>query len=176
MDRQRRERFAAGDRSILSEVYGEFGKPIYSLAYRILGDHGRSEEVVQMTMLKAWRGAGRFDPDKEMAPWLYTIARRAAIDVYRRERRHPVSGESETDIAILPPSLDQTWEAWQVHMALNKITEEEREIMRCTHFLGMTHEQAAKYLEIPVGTVKSRSHRAHARLAGLLSHLEEATA
>lgn len=176
MDRQRRERFAAGDRSTLGDVYREFGKPIYSLAYRILGDHGLSEEVVQVTLLNAWRGSGRFDPEREIAPWLYTIARRAAIDIHRREKRHPDSGDPETDIAVLPPSLDQTWEAWQVHIALNEITEEEREIVRCTHFLGMTHEQTAEHLEIPVGTVKSRSHRAHARLAALLSHLEEATA
>lgn len=176
MDRQRRERFAAGDRSSLRDVYGEFGRPIYSLAYRILGDHGLAEEVVQVTFLNAWRGAGRFDPTRDMAPWLYTIARRAAIDIYRRERRHPVSSEADTDIAVLPTSLDQTWEAWQVHLALNEITEEEREIVRCTHFLGMTHEQTAEHLGIPIGTVKSRSHRAHSRLAGLLSHLEEATA
>ena len=160
----------------MREIYREFARPIYSLAYRILGDHGLAEEVVQVTLLNAWRGAGRFDPDKHIAPWLYTIARRASIDIYRREKRHPVSDESETDMAVLPASLDQAWEAWQVHIALNEITEDEREVVRCTHFLGMTHEQTAEHLGIPVGTVKSRSHRAHTRLAGLLSHLEEATA
>ena len=176
MDRHRREQFAAGDRSALHDIYREFGRPIYSLAYRTLGDHGLSEEVVQVTLLNAWRGANRFDPDRDIAPWLYTIARRAAIDIYRRERRHPVPDEADTDMAVLPASLDQAWEAWQVHIALNQITEEEREVVRCTHFLGMTHEQTAEHLGIPVGTVKSRSHRAHTRLAALLSHLEEATA
>ncbi len=176
MDRPDRERFASGDRTVLHDVYAEFGRPIYSLAYRILGDHGLSEEAVQVTLLNAWRAAHRFDPDREIAPWLYTIARRASIDIYRRERRQPVAGEPETDIAVLPASLDETWEAWQVHIALTQITEEEREIVRCTHFLGMTRGQTAKHLGIPAGTVKSWSHRAHTRLAGLLSHLEEATA
>ncbi len=176
MERQRRERFAAGDPGAVRDLYHEFATPIYGLAYRVLGDHGLAEEAVQMTLLNAWRGAARFDPSRPIAPWLYTIARRVAIDLYRRERRHPVSEETEPDIAVLPPSLAETWEAWQVQLALNQISDDEREVIRCAHFLGMTQEETAYHLGLPVGTVKSRSHRAYTKLAGLLSHLEEATA
>jgi RNA polymerase sigma-70 factor (ECF subfamily) len=53
---------------------------------------------------------------------------------------------------------------------------EEKEVLHATHYLGLTHEQTAERLGIPVGTVKSRAHRGHRRLARLLSHLREATA
>lgn len=176
MDRHQLERFAAGDRTAIREIYAEYGRAVYSLAYRVLRDHGLSEEAVQTTMLNAWRNAARFDPDREIGPWLYTIARRAAIDVYRREQRHQSAELIDTDIAVLPGSLDEVWQAWQIHEALNKIPDAEREIVRCTHYLGLTHEQTAEHLGIPVGTVKSRSHRAYRRLASLLGHLQEATA
>jgi RNA polymerase sigma-70 factor (ECF subfamily) len=176
VDRQQLERFAAGDRSIVRQLYQEYGRAVYSLAYRVLRDHGLSEEALQTTMLNAWRNAARFDPAREIGPWLYTIARRAAIDVYRREQRHQAAELMDTDIAVLPGSLDEVWQAWQINEALSKIPEQEREIVRCTHYLGLTHEQTADHLGIPVGTVKSRSHRAHRRLAGLLGHLEEVTA
>jgi RNA polymerase sigma-70 factor (ECF subfamily) len=176
VDRQQLERFTAGDRSAVRQMYAEYGRAVYALAYRVLRDHGLAEEAVQTTMLNAWRNAARFDPERDIGPWLYTIARRAAIDVYRREQRHQSAELVDTDIAVLPNSLDEVWQAWQIHQALAQIPEAEREIVRCTHYLGLTQEQTADRLGIPVGTVKSRSHRAYRRLADLLGHLREATA
>jgi RNA polymerase sigma-70 factor (ECF subfamily) len=68
------------------------------------------------------------------------------------------------------------WEAWEVRSAIDRLSQEERDVIKATHFLGMSHEEAAEYLGIPVGTVKSRSHRAHRRLAVLLAHLKEVSA
>jgi RNA polymerase sigma-70 factor, ECF subfamily len=68
------------------------------------------------------------------------------------------------------------WEAWEVRSALDRLTEDERSIVHATHYRGLTHEQTAEELGIPIGTVKSRSHRAHKRLAVLLAHLREASA
>jgi RNA polymerase sigma-70 factor (ECF subfamily) len=68
------------------------------------------------------------------------------------------------------------WEAWEVRAAIDRLSEDERNVIEATHFKGLSHEEAAAELGVPVGTVKSRSHRAHRRLAGLLAHLREATA
>ncbi len=126
----------------------------------------------------AWRAAAKFDPTREPAPWLYAIARRVAVDIYRRERRHqgrlPLDGKA--DVAALPESFEQTWEAWQVRLALDEMPADLRAIIEATHYLGLTHRETARRLGLPIGTVKSRSHRAHRRLATLLAHLEEATA
>ena len=77
---------------------------------------------------------------------------------------------------MLPQTFEGTWEAWEVRSALDRIPADEREVLLATHFIGLTHDEAAERLGIPVGTVKSRSHRAHRRLADLLAHLKEATA
>ena len=168
-------RFRDGDPGAVRDLYDRYGKSVFTVAYRALGDRGLAEEAVQQTFLQAWRAAGRFDPERDPAPWLYAIARRVAVDLYRRERRHQ-SDREETEVAVLPHSFEGAWEAWEVRSALDRVPDDEREILRATHFLGLTHEETAERLGIPVGTVKSRSYRAHRRLAELLSHLREATA
>ena len=169
-------RFQDGDPDAVRDFYNRYGRAVFTVAYRALGDRGLAEEAVQQTFLQAWRAAARFDPERDPAPWLYAIARRVAVDVYRRERRHESAEPDEPEMAVLSQSFEGTWEAWQVRSALDRVPIDEREIVRATHYLGLTHEETAERLGIPVGTVKSRSYRAHRRLAGLLSHLREATA
>jgi RNA polymerase sigma-70 factor (ECF subfamily) len=154
-------RFRDRDPDAVRELYESYGRAVFTIAYRALSDRGLAEEAVQLTFLQAWRAADRFDPEKEAGPWIYAIARRVAVDLYRRERRHQTVDHDEPEVAILPPSFEGAWE---------------REILRATHYLGLTHEETASRLGIPVGTVKSRSYRAHRRMADLLSHLREATA
>jgi len=175
-DRALREAFARGEETAVRRLYLLFSGPIFGLTLRVLGDRGLAEEATQLTFAKAWRAADRVDPERPVGPWLYTIARRVAIDLYRREKRHETNDPLDRDIAVLPPSMEQAWEAWQVRSAVEDLPETEREIVKMTHFLGYTHEETAAHLGLPVGTVKSRSHRAHRRLASTLSHLEEATA
>ncbi len=170
-----RRRFRDGDPDALRAFYEEFGRAVFTVALRALGDRGLAEEAVQSTFLRAWQAAGRFDPALDPAPWLYAIARRVAIDLYRRERRHQVF-EDQPEMAVLPESFEATWEAWQVRLSLDRLSDDERAVIRAIHYLGMTQSEAADYLAIPLGTVKSRSQRAHQRLAGLLSYIEEASA
>ena len=65
---------------------------------------------------------------------------------------------------------------WEVRSAIESLPEGERAVIEATHYLGKTMEETAEQLDIPLGTVKSRSHRAHGRLAKLLHHVGEATA
>ena len=170
--------FTRGEPEAVRELYDAYGRAIFTVAIGSLGDPGLAEEAVQQTFLQAWRAAERFDPGRDPAPWLYAIARRVAVDIHRRERRHRArqSLDADTDVAAVPESFEETWEAWQVRVALDRMPADLRAVIEATHYLGLTHEETARRLGIPVGTVKSRSHRAHRRLAALLSHLEEATA
>ena len=169
-------RFRDGDPGAVRVVYQRYSRPVFTVAYRALGDRSLAEEAVQQTFLQAWRAAGSFDPDRDPAPWLYAIARRVAVDLFRRERRHQSNEPHEPEVAVLPHSFEGTWESWQVRNAIEQVPADEREVLRATHYVGLTHEETAERLGIPVGTVKSRSYRAHRRLAELLSHLREATA
>jgi RNA polymerase sigma-70 factor (ECF subfamily) len=169
-------RFVAGDPDAVRHLYRAYGRPVFAVAYRILQERTLAEEAVQQTFLQAWRAAGRFDPERKVAPWLYTIARRVAIDLYRRERRHRSEDLEDAEIAVLPATFEGTWAAWEIRRALEQLPPEERAVLAATHYEGLTHEEAAAGLGIPVGTVKSRSHRAYRRLAELLSHLREESA
>ncbi len=165
-------RFAAGDDEAVTAVYRRYAGPIFTVAMSALGQRDLADEAVQTTMLKAWRSAGSFDTSRELAPWLYAIARRVAIDIYRRESRTPLADElGDDDVAVVPLSFERTWEAWEVRAALDKLPPDERDVVRLSHMVGMTQQQIAEHLGVPLGTVKSRSARAHRRLAALLRHV-----
>jgi RNA polymerase sigma-70 factor, ECF subfamily len=170
-DRELAIRFPAADDAVVRDVYERFGGAVYTVALSILGDPGRAADVVQSTFVNAWQAAGRFNPDQELAPWLYTIARRQAIDAYRRERRARAIDAADVDDAQAAVSLEATWEAWQVRIALDQLPEDERQVVKLSWFDGLAHPEIADKLGVPVGTVKSRSHRAHRRLAELLAYV-----
>jgi RNA polymerase sigma-70 factor (ECF subfamily) len=178
VDRATRRRFRAGDADAVRAVYREYGRLVFAVAVRALGDAGLAEEVVQQTFVKAWRAAAGVDDSRELGPWLVAIARRTAIDVYRYEaRRSAVTLDAvpEDDPAIVTPpvSADAVYEAWEVRTAVDTLPHDEREVIRLQHFEGLTHTQISQRLGVAVGTVKSRSHRAHGRLAAALGYLRE---
>jgi len=173
-------RFRAGDSDAVRAVYREYGKLVYSFAHHALGSRELAEDATQQTFVQAWRAAGSFDPEREMGPWLVTIARRVAIDIHRRERRRDhdsLDDTATTDPALTsePPDIERSYEVWELRRALDDLPPDERELIELNHLRGLTHLEIAEQLGIPVGTVKSRSFRAHRRLAARLGHLRENT-
>ncbi|HET6954746.1 MAG TPA: sigma-70 family RNA polymerase sigma factor [Acidimicrobiales bacterium] len=165
-------RFAAGSEDAIRTVYERYARPVFTVAMSRLGRRDLADEAVQLTMINAWRAAGRFDTSQALAPWLYTIARRVAIDIHRRESRAAVPAEmDDDDMVVEPVSLSRAWQAWEVRTAVDKLPPLEQEVVRLAHLDGLTHREIADHLEVPIGTVKSRSARAHRRLAALLGHL-----
>jgi RNA polymerase sigma-70 factor (ECF subfamily) len=167
-------RFAAGDPDTIRAIYQSYGRLVHAVAYKVLGDVGLAEDATQQTFVQAWRAASSYDPSRALGAWLASIARRAAIDVYRRERRHrgvEVIDSSDPALVTAPPSVEQIYDVWEVRQALEKLPDQDRELIRMQHYGEFTHTEIASELEIPLGTVKSRSFRAHKRLAGLLGHL-----
>jgi RNA polymerase sigma-70 factor (ECF subfamily) len=160
------------------EVYRAYGRLVYAVAFRVLADRGLAEEATQQTFVKAWRAAQSFESGRELGPWLASIARRAAIDIQRREglrKSVPIESVHEADRALRSqqPSAEAVIDVWAVKAAVAELPADEQEIVRLQHFEGLTHEQISSRLGIAVGTVKSRSFRAHKRLALLLGHLRE---
>jgi RNA polymerase sigma factor (sigma-70 family) len=177
-DRDLRARFRRGDSDAVREVYRSHGRLVYAVAYRVLGDRGLAEEATQQTFVKAWRAAQSFDERRELGPWLAAIARRVAIDVYRREATRsadPIESVPAGDPALLaaPQSAEAIYDVWEVRQAVAELPADEQEVVRLQHLDGFTHTQIAERLGVAVGTVKSRSFRAHKRLATLLGHLRE---
>ena len=174
--RKVRRRFRDGDPEAVRTVFRAYGRLVYTVAFGVLGNRGLAEEATQQAFLKAWRGAGSLDENRDMGPWLATIARRVAIDVYRSEA-HRIADSIESvapgDPALVsqPESAEAICDVWEVRRAVTELPAEEQEVVRLQHFEGLTHTQIAVRLKLPAGTVKSRSFRAHTRLATQLVHL-----
>ena len=170
--------FREGDLDAVRAVYREYGGPVYAVAYRILSDRGLAEQAAKKTFLMVWRAADSLDADRELEPWLTSIARRAAIDVSRREAvraADPLDSVAPGDpaLATQPESAEGIYDVWAVREAVAGLPAEEREIVRLQHLGGLTHSEISEKLDMPIGTVKSRSFRAHRRLAAVLGHLRE---
>jgi RNA polymerase sigma-70 factor (ECF subfamily) len=171
-------RFRDGDPDAVRAVYREYGRLVYTVALRALGSRELAEDAAQQTFVQAWRAAHSFDPGRELGPWLVTIARRVAIDIHRRERRREhdrLDDAASTEPALIagPPDIERSYAAWELRRALDDLPAEERELVELNHLQGLTHSEIAERLGVPVGTVKSRSFRAHRRLAARLGHLRE---
>ena len=170
------ERFRRGDDEAVRLVYREYGRLVYAVALRVLGQRELAEEAAQQSFVQAWRAAPSFDGDRPLGPWLATIARRVAIDIHRREARRATMDIDDVPaghgaLITLPPSPDAIHEAWAVREAVDALPADEHEVVRLQHLEGFTHSEIAERLGVPVGTVKSRSFRAHKRLAARLGHL-----
>jgi len=171
VDRDLLDRFRTGDESAVKAVYERFRGPVFAISMTVLHDRGLAADASQQTFMKAWQAASTYDPERELGPWIYAIARRTAIDIYRKQMRSVVS--DEVDSTSPPPALDTIWEVFEVRAALDRLSDEERQVIKLSHFDGLTHVEIAEHMDIPLGTVKSRSHRAHQKLLELLKHLEE---
>jgi RNA polymerase sigma-70 factor, ECF subfamily len=172
------ERFRTGDPDAVRAVYRAYGRLVFAVARSAIGSAELAEEITQQTFLKAWKAASTIEPGRDLAPWLVTIARRTAIDLYRVESRQVAGNIDDVPaghraLVEQPPSVERTWEAWQVRQAVDELPDEERELMRLQHVEGLTQSQVAERLGVPIGTVKSRTFRAHKRLAAKLGHLRE---
>jgi RNA polymerase sigma-70 factor (ECF subfamily) len=173
------ERFCAGDPDAVRPLYDEYGRLVFAVALRVVHQRELAEEATQQTFLQAWRAAATFEPGRDLTPWLITIARRAAIDILRREtRREHVDldegSPTDTSLITLPPSAEQIEAVWRVRSAIDALPPADRDLVRLQHLEGLSHAEIAERLEIPVGTVKSRSFRAHRLLATRLRDLRDA--
>ena len=164
------QRAAGGDRSAFELLYQRYARPVFGLALRRLGDRGRAEDAVQETFASIWRSAGTYRPDRGPgAPWLYAVARNAIVDRARNRAEIPADIPDEPAREAGPAELaEQGWVSWRVHRALEELNEREREVISLAYWSGLSQSEVAEFLDIPLGTVKTRTRGALARLAEIL--------
>ena len=169
-DGQLIERVADGDRPAFDELYRRYARPVLGLALRRLGDRGRAEDATQEAFVAIWRSARTFDAVRGRgAPWLYAVARNAITDGYRRTPS-PVSELEDRAVNEPDPAgeAEASWTAWRVHRALEVLPEHERPVIELAYWRGFSQSEIAERLGIPLGTVKTRTRSALARLADAL--------
>jgi RNA polymerase sigma-70 factor (ECF subfamily) len=164
------QRAAGGDRSAFELLYQRYARPVFGLALRRLGDRGRAEDAVQETFASIWRSASSYKPERgPAAPWLYAIARNAIVD---RFRTHVDTSAEIPEIVSSDPGpadrAESSFVSWRVHRALEELPPREREVVELAYWSGLSQSEVADYLHIPLGTVKTRTRSALARLADIL--------
>lgn len=161
------ERVANRDSGAFELLYERYARPVYGLALRKLGDRERAEEAVQETFGAVWRAAHTYRSDRgAAAPWLYGVARNSVVDRHR-ERGEPVADPPDVASGDAGPDerAETGWVAWRVHRALEELPEHERTVLQLAYWSGLSQSEVADFLGIPLGTVKTRTRSALARLA-----------
>lgn len=165
------EGVAAQEREAFEELYHRFARPVLGLALRRLGDRGRAEDSVQEVFAAVWRSAASYDHKRGPGgAWLYTIARNAIVDAQRR-RPAPTMADPPEVVSTSPTpdeEAEASWNAWRVHRALETLPEHERAVIDLAYFSGLSQSEIAGFLQVPLGTVKTRTRSGLARLADAL--------
>ena len=151
---------------------------LYRLALRLSGNEADAEDLVQEAMLRAYRSWERYTPGTNAKGWLLTILRHLFINEYRRKRRHPESVDLDTiePFALLDEKQEEDPQTAffdrivdeEVLRAVDQLPEAFREAVMLSDVEGLSYEEIAKVLEVPVGTVKSRLYRGRRLLQGKL--------
>jgi len=154
---------AAEDDAIVTALYQQYRGPLMTYVLRLTaGNRELAEDVVQETMVRAWREAGRLKlSEASLMPWLTTVARRIVIDDHRRKQARPLE-TAEVELANLPAGdeMADTDRRLIVTEALLALSPQHRQVLNETILRDRTVNQAAEVLGIPVGTVKSRVYYA----------------
>lgn len=160
------------DEAAFEELYRRYARAIYGVVRKMLGDHARSEDVVQEAFANVWRAAGGYRRERGVATgWLFAIARNAAADALRA--RTLQLGGDPPDVVDPEPLPDEragaAQEAFRLHAAVDALPEREREVIALAYFDGLSQSEVAERLDIPLGTVKTRTRSGLSRLAERLS-------
>lgn len=153
-----------GDGEGFAALVRRYERPVYNLAFRMLGDREEARDVAQAAFLKALENLHRFDPRFRFFSWLYRIAMNEALDVLARRGRqteltdvHAADDDPMRDAAAA--DLGE-----QVRGALGALSPDHRAVLVLRHWQDMTYEEIGRVLDLPEATVKSRLFEARERL------------
>jgi len=163
-------RVAKRDREAFEVLYRRYIRSVFGLALQRLRDRERAEDATQETFAAVWRSAGSYKPERgPAAPWLYAIARNAVVDRLRARDDMPVEPPDMTSDEPGPADrAESSYVSWRVHRALETLPVREREVVELAYWSGLSQSEVASFLDIPLGTVKTRTRSALAHLADVL--------
>ena len=148
--------------AVMQQLHDEHAAALWGYCLRLTShDHARAEDVMQETLLRAWRRWDRLEESHgSVRSWLYTVARNIVIDEWRSRRSRSEVTVAEVPEVGDPDEVDRMLQSWVVADALGALSVEHRAVVVECYYRGASVAQAAARLGIPEGTVKSRTHYA----------------
>jgi RNA polymerase sigma-70 factor, ECF subfamily len=161
---------AAGDIGApMAELYRRYAGRLYRYGLQALGDAGLAEEMVQECFVRLWRNAGQFDAARgTVAGYLIVIGRSVAADVRKRPSSRPLEQLDEARLPPQPDSVDEILSGLMVREAVDALSPAHRQVLMLAE-AGLTQSQIAARLELPLGTVKTRTFHALRAMRAALS-------
>jgi RNA polymerase sigma factor (sigma-70 family) len=169
-------RIGAGDRQALAKLYQRHSRSLFQYLLRLTPDQGVAEEILQDTFVAVWHSAARFEGRSAARTWLIGIARRQAHNRLRRHEPERADADELAGLAAPDPGpenvalLRATRD--ELIAAIGRLSLVHREALALSVDQGLTSQEIADVLNIPVGTAKSRLRDAKRALRALL-HTEE---
>jgi RNA polymerase sigma-70 factor (ECF subfamily) len=151
------------DEELMTALYTEHYAVLLSFISRYVRDRHKAEDLVQETLLRAWRHIDHLDPEPgRTRSYLLTIARNVVTNAWRAEQRRPHLVADEGAVAAVPSAdnVDQLVEGWLVAEALERLSADHRAVVQAMYYEGQSVADAARQLSVPEGTVKSRAYYA----------------
>ncbi len=187
-----RPAYSADDRAQFDRLVTRYSRHVYSIAHRLTGNEADARDLVQEAFVRVWRAWRRIDPEAPLEGWLYRIVSNLHIDLLRRRRGQrvhsldePISTASgdlvrerpdpaaDIERTVLDAQVDR-----RIQEALLELSADLRMVVVLSDVEGYAYEEIAKMMGVPIGTVKSRLHRARRalreRLAPIRGSLEGA--
>ena len=167
---------ADGDKEAFSQLYTHFAPRLKAMMMKMSPDASVAEEVAQEAMIALWRKAHSFDPNKaSLSTWLFTIARNLRIDRFRAKKKDNLDPNEPMLLPSEEPSAEYTVfrgeESIKVRNCIGKLPEDQQEVVGLAFMEGLTHQEIADNLGIPLGTVKSRLRLSFEKLRPMLKEL-----
>lgn len=155
-DQEIMRRIAQGDQHALAALYDRYGGGVYSLILQVLNDSGLAEEVTQDVFMRVWHGAEKWDAKRgRLSSWLLTVARYAAIDRLRQEKRQ--YNVADVPLENMASDSGDSWpQRRQMKALLALLPQEQAQVIELAFYGGMSHQDIADTTSLPLGTVKTR--------------------
>jgi RNA polymerase sigma-70 factor (ECF subfamily) len=162
----------SSEAQLMRALHDEHARALWVYALRLTGgDHGRAQDAVQETLLRAWRHAEVLDPTRgSPRAWLFTTVRNVLIDEWRSRSARPEVVTDEVPETPAPDDVDNAVQSWLLADAMRQLSTAHRDVIIECFYRGYSVAEAAERLGVPPGTVKSRTYYA---LRALKLALEE---
>ena len=174
----------SGDRSAYGQIVSLYQDRLFNTVYRLLDNAEDAQDVVQDAFIHAYQSLNSFKGDSLFFTWLYRIAVNTAIS-WKRKRRmvFRLQLDREDGVSMEPQdvstghqpghALEQAEEERRIQEALNRVSPEHRAVLILKDMEGQKYETMAEILEVPIGTIRSRLHRARLELRVVLEQMEK---
>ncbi len=165
------ERVAVADREAFRLFYDRHAPQVLAYVRSLGRSRDASEDVVQEVFLAVWRKAGTYRPERgDVAGWLYTMTRNKVVDLWRKLPTGSDQSSEETLAALSErPEAESRVVSISLRKAMADLKAEQRQALELAYFGGLTYEETAERLKLPVGTLKSRIRAGLALLRGVLA-------